>query len=279
MWDEERIMSEQFNQPPTENYAPAEAGDTGFMEEGYQQEQPPGDIFDTLAAYGVPDDIRDQVKSAALRQDDYTRKTQELADTRRALEAQQQQLNQLATWALQQNSSGQGAQQYQSNFDKAWSEMVKDGNEDQAKPIRALFDAKDADAAARIRPLELQLAQYQAREAFQQEYETTVKPYFGNHLDALWKEAEIVSMQQLQQGRVVTPMAVISQLAPEKLAEAARKSASSSRNTGLPSEGMVNYRQEQPLVGVQGKPQGDPASTANILKEVQAMMNRGRPSA
>jgi hypothetical protein len=271
-------MSEQFNQPSEDsNYAP-EAGDTGFLAEGGTQ-QATGDLYETLSAYGVPDDVREQVKSAALRQDDYTRKTQELADTRRALEAQQMQLNQLATWALQQNSAGQQGQSYESNFDRAWKDMVKDGNEEQAKPIRALFDAKDADAVARIRPLELQLAQYQAKEAFQQEYETTVKPYFGTHLDTLWRDAEAVSMQQLQQGRVVTPMAVISQLAPEKLLEAAKKAAAGQRNTGLPSEGMVNYRQEQPVVGAVGKPQGDPSSTANILKEVQAMMNRGRPSA
>lgn len=268
-------MLDQLNQPSDgEGYAPAQ--DTGADDGGTQQTQQ--DLAETLAAYGVPNDVLEQVKGATLRQGDYTRKTQELADYRRALELQQQQINQIATWALQQSQAAQGSgEQAMSNFDRVWQEFTKEGNEEQAKPIKALFDAKEADIAARMRQTELQLAEYKAKEAFQQEYETSVKPMFGNHLDAVWQEAQQISMRELMQGRVVSPLAVISQLAPDKLLEAAKKAATT-QQTGLPPEGMVNLRHEQPIVGGNAQTKGDPSSTENILREVQAMM-RGRLSA
>lgn len=268
-------MFDQLNQSPVGDGNTPEQ-DAGGNDGGAQQTQQ--DVIETLAAYGVPDDVLSQVKGATLRQDDYTRKTQEVAETRRALELQQQQINQIAAWALQQSQAANGQNEPATNFDRVWQEVMKDSDETQAQPIRKLFEAKEADIAARMRQTELQLAQYQAKDAFQQEYETSVKPMFGSHLDAVWKEAERLSMNELMQGRVVSPLAVISQLAPEKLLEAAQKSASEKQRTGLPPEGMVNLRHEQPIVGGKAQPKGDPSSTENILREVQAMM-RGRLSA
>lgn len=270
-------MSEELNQGLDQLFGDPDIGAI----EG-QQQQPdisPESIPDILSQYGVPDDVIGKVKNGTLMQSDYTRKTQELSELRRSVEAQQQQINNVLQWALSQQQ-GQPAQT-KSHFEKVWEETTGGQDAKELEPMKKVILAAQQDAMTstqqQIGQLQQQLAMYQADEHFNRYYETVVKPNYGDHLNDVWKQAVEVSKNYLRQGQMVDPIALINQVAPEKLAEAAYK-AKSATTSGHPSEGMVMQRTSQPQVQMPGPNIGPVDSTQNILREALAM-TKGRVSA
>ena len=265
--------------PEDFNLLLGDGGDSGGGDAPLNEPAQPAELHEIISQYGVPEDIVAKVREGSMLKSDYTRKTQELAEARRAQEAQQQQINTLMQWALsQQQQTGQ--QPTESAYERKWKELTKGEDNPQLAPLRELYEAQKQDLTSAIAPeiqgLKQQLAMYQAKEQYDGIYKTTVVPNFGNELDEVWPKAVAVSQQFLMRGQVVDPLTVIAQYEPATLQAAALKyGQGKQKNAGLPSEGMVTSRTGQPVVGNGTAPSGDPTSTANILREVEAMMRRG----
>ena len=243
----------------------------------------PTQLVEQLQEY-LPDDLYSKVKDGILRQDDYTRKTQELADMRRQLEAQNAQ--NAALYGLMVNNAAGRQQQPQqapqlSELDRTWQETTA-GLEDKSavEPVRKLVEAgvRDATSVAtqRLAAYERQIAEMQAEKAYNQLYENTVKPAYGSELDSVWGEAVTASMNHIRQtGQVIDPLTIITQYRPDLIQKAALENARKQQprqpqdNLGF---GMEESFAPQPTYQSRSKDLLDPA---NIVRRVTAMSTRG----
>ena len=180
---------------------------------------PSNDIVDQLRGFGVPDDLVKQVENGSLMQADYTRKTQQLAADRRALEMQAQSAVGRAQGYAQGVNAGIGSNGGQAPSTpqtkvEHFLETVKAEAPEAIGVFESLLEAVQEDVASRIQqgqaPLQRQVVLQNAEGIFDKMFEQSLVPAFGDPIRELKPQIVSECLQLFQNGHTqITPENVL----------------------------------------------------------------------
>jgi len=250
----------------------------------------PEAIAEHLSSLGVPDDVVQSIRKGYLRQADYTRKSQAIANVMKQAQVVAQERDWLMQKLQQGDASGQGGSQKPSGqqgsslidqfFEEAGGEFAdtpevrdylkKFGMAVAQEAIREV-QGYVAPVAATARETEFSRVMSDYHSALQEKYDG---------LDSVWNEVAAIVKAHIDKGIVKEPESVLWELDPDRAAAMRAKAQARKHKTKHESalEGFARMRRESPVQGNSGTEPGQSRdmSTRAILKRVEARLAKLR---
>lgn len=172
------------------------------------------ELLEKLKSLGVDPGTLQEVQSGILRQADYTRKTQELAQMR----------EQMAYTLGQQSAGGGGATTPKSRVEQFFeslpdSEETRGAREFFMGALSAFREDMQSEQSEQIKPLLSYVNTNAQAEALDRRLSTELKPYFGNGIEEHWPQLREQMLAALSAKQVVDPIGFVFRAMPEKAQE------------------------------------------------------------